>query len=125
MAARRLGRLDGFAYQSPPPSYWSRAIVSLVGGAEGRGRWAEGAANAQTSATLLTTAIALFHPLPATLCPLPIFLLLHNRIRPIPRHAELPYQLSHDIARRATFGHQCARAGSNLVFPNRRRFRSG
>src|SRR5689334_523644 len=34
MAASRFGRLDGLAYQSPPPSYWSRATVS-VGGATG------------------------------------------------------------------------------------------
>src|SRR3954452_23041424 len=27
MAASRIGMLDGFAYQSPPPSYWSRAPV--------------------------------------------------------------------------------------------------
>src|SRR6476660_4715363 len=34
IAARRFGRLDGFAYQSPPPSYWRRAIVIRAVGAE-------------------------------------------------------------------------------------------
>src|SRR5258708_5847941 len=29
MAASRLGRLDGLLYQSPPPSYCSRPIVSV------------------------------------------------------------------------------------------------
>src|SRR5215831_16773578 len=31
MAARRLGRLEGLAYQSPPPSYCRRAIVRIGG----------------------------------------------------------------------------------------------
>src|SRR5689334_20571515 len=33
MAASRFGKLDGLAYQSPPPSYWSRATVRIGGAA--------------------------------------------------------------------------------------------
>src|SRR6185437_4772116 len=59
-AASRLGRLDGLAYQSPPPSYCKRAMVSVGGLARADDRApvmaARGSSATRSSATNGTAA---------------------------------------------------------------------
>src|SRR5438105_11980238 len=132
MAASKFGRLDGFAYQSPPPSYCRRAIVS---GAARGALSAERGANAVSSAVTSTIA-----PIPspslralrsaphalrfALRSTLHMFLLFHDRVRAVPWHAELRDKSSDHIACAASLGGECARTRAHVRFVDRAWFRA-
>src|SRR2546423_6049302 len=107
MAASKFGRLEGFAYQSPPPSYWRRAMVRRDAWSVERGAlcverraWSVERDESPVSSTRLpasmATAVTPFRALRSTLHALRaglrsmlhalrISLLLRDLIRPIAR----------------------------------------
>src|SRR5688500_15369944 len=99
MAVSKLGMLEGFAYQSPPPSYWRRAMVSLI--AVELRTWDMGYrtwARVETVAPMLATAsTASARHLPAAhvLCPMSLVRSLGNPISNVSRDALLRKSSSH------------------------------
>src|SRR5690348_988693 len=118
IAARRFGRLDGFAYQSPPPSYWRRAIVS---GEARRAFCAERRANAVTvvaPSNIAAIPSPILFALRSALNALRIPFLIRDLVRLIPRDTELRDQLSDHVASTASLGGQYARTRAHIRFFN-------
>src|SRR5580704_3550674 len=98
IAASRFGRLDGLAYQSPPPSYWSRATVRRVSAL--RAFDAVSRLVQPSVATANSNVVAAF-TLAAFILAASFFLLfVRQPIRHIARHPKLGRQCLHDLAGR-------------------------